>query len=30
MVFNSEAYAEIIPLREAGFNSMDIVVARAM
>ncbi len=29
-VFNSEAYAEIIPLREAGFKSMDIVIARSM
>lgn len=29
-VFKSEAYAEIIPLREAGFKSMDIVVASSM
>lgn len=29
-VFDSEAYAEIIPLREAGFKSMDIVIASAM
>lgn len=29
-VFKSEAYAKIIPLREAGFKSMDIVVASSM
>lgn len=29
-VFKSEAYAEIIPLREAGFKSMDIVIASSM
>jgi len=29
-VFKGEAYAEIIPLREAGFKSMDIVIASSM
>jgi len=29
-VFNSDAYTAIIPLREAGFKSMDIVIANAM
>lgn len=29
-VFNSDAYAAIIPLREAGFKSMDIVISNAM
>lgn len=28
--FGSDAYAEIVPLRDAGFKSMDIVVARSM
>lgn len=29
-VFKGDAYAEIIPLREAGFKSMDIVIANPM
>lgn len=29
-IFSSSAYAEIIPLREAGFKSMDIVITRSM
>lgn len=29
-VFESDAYAEIIPLREAGFKSLDIAIAGPM
>ena len=29
-VFKSDAYTAIVPLREAGFKSMDIVIASAM
>lgn len=29
-VFNSDEYAEIIPLRETGFKSMNIVIASPM
>jgi len=29
-IFNSDEYAEIVPLRETGFKSMNIVIASSM